>query len=71
MTAQEAAKLLLDGFRDPDHGDATIEGFKDINWQRLYNAMTIDHNESMEICGTHDWPVLLIVALQEIAGEEE
>jgi len=47
MTAQEAAKLLLDGIRDPNHGDATIEGFRDINWQTVYDEMRWDHNESI------------------------
>jgi len=31
MTAQEAAKFLLDGLRDPDYGDANIPGFGDID----------------------------------------
>ena len=69
MTAQEAAKLLLSGLEDPWHGDEHIPGFRDIDWQKLYTAMTEDHNESMEICGTHDWPALLVVALREIAGK--
>ena len=71
MTAQEAAKLLLDGIEDPWHGDANIPGFKDIDWQKVYNVMTEDHNESIEIGGTHDWPALLVVALREIAGVEQ
>jgi hypothetical protein len=71
MTAQEAAKLLLSGLEDPDYGDVNIPGFREINWQNVYDAMTEDHNESMEICGTHDWPVLLITALREIAGVTE
>ena len=33
--------------------------------------MTEDHNESMKIGGTHDWPALLVVALREIAGVED
>ena len=70
MTAQEAAKLLLDGFEDPWHGDKHIPGFKDIDWQKVYNTMTEDHNESIEITGTHDWSSLLTVALREIAGVE-
>ena len=69
MTAQEAAKLLLSGLEDPWHGDEHIPGFRDIDWQKLYNAMTEDHNENMAIGGTHDWPSTLIVALREIAGE--
>ena len=68
MTAQEAAKLLLSGFEDPDYGDANIPGFREINWQKLYNAMTEDHTESMEISGYPDWPALLVVALREITG---
>ena len=71
MTAQEAANLLLSGIQDPWYGDANIPGFADIDWQRVYSAMTADHNESMEIGGAPDWPALLVVALQEIAGEEE
>jgi hypothetical protein len=71
ITAQQAAKLLLDGLSDPDYGDGHIEGFKDINWQSVYDSMTNDHNESMEICGSHDWPSLLIAALTEIANEKE
>lgn len=70
-TAQEAAKILLDGLSDPDYGDAMIEGFRDIDWQKVYDAMTHDHEESMEICGVHDWPSLLIAALSEIVGDEE
>lgn len=70
MTVQEAAKVLLDGIRDPWHGDANIPGFKDIDWQRVYNAMTDDHNESMEISGSHDWASLMITFLEEIVGEE-
>ena len=68
MTAQEAAKVLLDGIRDPWHGDANIPGFKD--WQRVYNAMTDDHNESMRISGFPDWASLMITLLEEIVGEE-
>ena len=70
MTAQEAAKFLLDGLRDPDYGDANIPGFGDIDWQKVYTEMTEDHKESMEICGTHDWPATLVTALSAIAGEE-
>jgi hypothetical protein len=70
MTAQEAAKLLLDGLRDPDYGDANIPGFSDIDWQKVYSEMTADHNESLEICGTHDWPATLVTALSAIAGED-
>ena len=69
-TAQEAAKILLDGLSDPYYGDANIQGFKDIDWQKVYDAMTHDHEESMEICGVHDWPSLLIAAFIEIAGED-
>lgn len=70
MTAQQAAKLLLDGIEDPWYGDEHILGFKDIDWQRVYDAMTEDHNESMAIGGTHDLPALLAVALRAIAGED-
>ena len=70
MTAQEAAKLLLDGLRDPDYGDANIPGFSDIDWKKVYSEMTEDHNESLEICGTHDWPATLVTALSAIAGED-
>ena len=70
MTAQQAAKLLLSGIEDPWHGDANIPGFREINWQKVYTAMTEDHRESLDICGTHDWPALLVVALREIAGED-
>lgn len=70
MTAQEAAKLLLDGLTDPDYGDAMIEGFRDIDWKKVYNEMTADHEESMRICGRHDWPMTLVIALTAIAGEE-
>lgn len=69
MTAQEAAKLLLEGLRDPDHGDAMIEGFKDINWKTVYDEMRWDHKESIEICGTDDWCSVLVAALSAIAGE--
>ena len=71
MTAEQAAKLLLDGFQDPWHGDANIQGFKDIDWWSVYNAMSEDHDEAMEISGVPDWASLLIAALREIAGEVE
>ena len=70
MTAQEAAKLLLRGIQDPWYGDANIQGFRDIDWQRVYSEMSVDYYESMKILGAPDWPALLVVALQEIAGEE-
>lgn len=65
-TIQEAAKLLLIGLQDPDLGPS-ISGYEDVDWQNVYDAMTRDHVESMEICGVHDWPSVLVAALQEIA----
>ena len=63
MTAQEAAKLLLSGLEDPWYGDANIQGFRDIDWQLVYSAMTADHNESMEIGGSPDWPFFVVAAI--------
>ena len=71
ISAQEAAKILLDGLYDPDYGDDNIVGWKDIDWRKVYSEMTADHNETMEICGVPDWPMTLVVALREIAGEDE
>ena len=71
MTAQEAAKLLLDGLTDPWHSGAKIPGFDDIKWHRVYDAMDKDHDENMEISGVPDWPSVLIAALFELAGEAE
>lgn len=71
MTAQEAATTLLSGFVDPWLGDRTIPGFSDINWQKVYAAMTAEHEENMRITGRCDWPAMLVVALGEIAGEHE
>jgi hypothetical protein len=70
ISAQDAAKILLDGLVDPDYGDTHIPGFKNIDWQKVYDAMTTDHNESIQICGSHDWPSLLIAALTEISERE-
>lgn len=70
ITIQEAAKLLLIGLQDPDVG-SSIPGYAGVDWQKVYDAMTQDHMESMQICGVHDWPSVLITALREIAGEDE
>lgn len=69
MTAQQAAKLLLDGLTDPWNGDRNISGFQDIDWHKVYSAMTKDHNENIQISGSPDWCSTLIAGLQEIAGE--
>jgi len=63
VTVQEAARVLLGVFEDPDAN--APHGF---DWQAMYDEMTADHKESMDICGAHDWPSTLIVALRAIAG---
>ncbi len=63
VTVQEAARVLLGVFEDP-YANAP-HGF---DWQSMYDEMTADHKESLDICGTHDWPSTLIVALRAIAG---
>ena len=64
-TVQEAARVLLGVFEDPDAN--APHGF---DWQSMYDEMTADHKESLDICGTHDWPSTLIVALRAIAPPE-
>ena len=59
----EAAKVLLAVLEDPD--SLPIE--KHPNWQEVYDEMTADHFESIDICGRHDWPSTLTVALRAIA----
>lgn len=59
----EAAKVLLAVLEDPD----SLPFDKHPNWQQVYDDMTADHNESMEICGCHDWPSLLTAALRALA----
>lgn len=71
ISAQEAAKILLDGLLDPDYGSDNVVGWNEVDWQKVYHEMTVDHNETMEICGVHDWPTTLTVALRVIAGEDE
>ena len=63
VTVQEAARVLLGVFEDPE-----ANAPQRFDWQSMYQEMTRDHNESMEICGTHDWPQTLVVALRAIAG---
>lgn len=65
VTVREAARVLLGVFEDP-YANAP-HGF---DWQSMYDEMTADHKESLDICGTHDWPSTLIVALRAIAGCE-
>ena len=65
VTVQEAARVLLGVFEDPDAN--APHGF---DWQSMYDEMTADHKESLDICGTHDWPSTLIVALRAIAPPE-
>ena len=62
MTVAEAAKVLLDVFEDPMHN--APHGF---DWQSMYDEMTADHKESIEICGHHDWPSLLTVAFRALS----
>jgi hypothetical protein len=66
VTARDAAILLLGVFEDPDAN--APRGF---DWQSMFNEMTADHKESLSICGTHDWPSTLIVALRAIAGDQD
>lgn len=65
VTVHEAARVLLGVFEDPDAN--APHGF---DWQSMYDEMTADHKESLDICGTHDWPSTLIVALRAIAASE-
>lgn len=58
----EAAKVLLDVFEAPMHNAPN-----DFDWQSMYDEMSADHKESMEICGDHDWPSILTVALTALS----
>ena len=64
VTVAEAAKVLLDVFEDPMQN--APDGF---DWQSMYDEMTADHKESMDIGGTHDWPSTLVVALRALSHE--
>lgn len=70
LTIQEIASYLLEAFQSPYTADNNVKGFSDVDWQHVYDAMTQDHNDSMQITGTHDWPSLLMTALQEISNTE-
>lgn len=63
------SSLLLQAFQDPYWADAMLPGFRGCDFQKLYDAMTEDHAQSMEIGGSHDWPSLLIAAFGVMAGE--
>lgn len=60
---REAAATILAVLEDPD--SLAYEHHPD--WQAIYTAMTEDHNQSMEICGIHDWPSLLTSAMEIMA----
>ena len=60
---REAAATILAVLKDPD----SLPYEHHPNWQAIYNAMTEDHNQSMEICGIHDWPSLLTSAMEVMA----
>ena len=62
-----AAATILAVLQDPD--SLPIEKHPD--WQAIYNAMTADHNESVEISGDswHDWPSILIAGLEVMAQD--
>lgn len=62
ITPQQAAKVLLSCFTDPNENP--------LNVKKLFDAMTEDHKESMEVCGIHDWPSLLVSAFSAIAEQE-
>ncbi len=64
---REAAATILAVLQDPD--SLPIEKHPD--WQAIYNAMTADHNESVEISGDswHDWPSILIAGLEVMAQD--
>lgn len=70
LTIQEIASYLLDVFESPYDADKNVKGFSDVDWQRVYGAMTRDHKDSMENTGMHDWPSLLTTALEEISNTE-
>ena len=62
---REAAATILAVLEDPD----SLPYEHHPNWQAIYNAMTEDHNQSMEICGMHDWPSILIAGLEVMAQD--
>ena len=64
---REAAATILAVLEDPD--SLPYEHHPD--WQAIYNAMTADHNESVEISGDswHDWPSILIAGLEVMAQD--
>lgn len=66
ITPQSAARVLHACFTNPDH-PLGVEA------QAVYDAMTADHRETLEILGpdTHDWPSVLVAAFEVIMGERE
>lgn len=71
LTIQEIASYLLEAFESPHTADKNVKGFSDVDWNRVYGAMTQDHKESLEITGQHDWPSLLVTALEEISNTDD
>lgn len=71
ISIQDAAQVIVFAMESPFNSDNNVKGFKDIDWQSVYDKMTQDHNESIEITGIHDWPSLLMTALREIANKDK
>ena len=71
MSIQDAAQFILSAMESPYEADKNVKGFKDVNWQSVYDKMTEDHNDSIDITGFHDWHSLIMTGLREIANEEE
>ena len=63
---RSAAGLLARCLRDPDWADTHVPGFRDIDFQAVYTAMTADHEENLRVCGAHDWPSTLIAGLEAL-----
>ena len=60
-----AAATILGVLHDPD----SLPYAQHPDWQAIYDAMTDDHKESVEISGDnwHDWPSILIAGLEVMA----
>lgn len=62
-----AAATILSVLQDPD----SLPYDQHPDWQAIYNAMTDDHKENMEINGPiewHDWPSILIAGLEVMSA---
>lgn len=64
-----AAALITRCLRDPDWADMHVPGFREIDFQAVYAAMSEDHQENLRVCGVHDWPCTMIAGLECLSGE--